>query len=78
MRHFKYTKDEAEDAIDQIVHDERHRAILRRRYHDKALIEPLAEEFGIEPRTVSDIIAKYRIDLEGFIKWRRNHQESFY
>jgi hypothetical protein len=78
MRHFKYTRDEAEDAIDQIVHDEKHRAILRRRYHDKALLEPLAEEFGIEPRTVSDIIAKYRADLEGFIKWRRNHQESFY
>lgn len=78
MCSFLYTKDEIEYAIEQIVHDERHRPLLRRRYNDKTTIEKLAEEFEIEPRTVSDVLAKYRKDLESFIKWQRNLRESFY
>ena len=78
MRRFKYTKDELDDAIEQIVHDERHRAILRRRYHDRVLSEPLAEEFDLAPRSVSDIIDKYRKELEAFILWRRKTGNSFY
>lgn len=78
MCSFLYTKDEIEDAIEQIVHDAKHRALLRKRYNDKIVIERLAEEFEIEPRTVSDVLAKYRKDLEGFIKWRREHRESYY
>lgn len=78
MRQFRYTMDELDDAIEQIVHDERHRAILRRRYHDRILLEPLAEEFDLAPRTVCDIIDKYRKDLEAFILWRRKTRPSFY
>ncbi len=78
MYTFKYTKDEAVDAIEQIVHDEKHRALLLRRYNDRIVIERLAEEFELEPRTISDVISKYRSDLEEFIKWRRKHRESFY
>lgn len=78
MCSFLYTKDEIEDAIEQIVHDAKHRALLRKRYNDKVVIERLAEEFEIEPRTVSDVLAKYRKDLEGFIKWRRERRESYY
>lgn len=78
MCSFRYTKFEIEDAIEQIVHNEKHRALLLRRYNDKVIIEALAEEFQVEPRTVSDILAKYRYDLEAFVKWRREHRESFY
>jgi hypothetical protein len=78
MCSFLYTKDEIEYAIEQIVHDARHRALLQKRYNDKTTIERLAEEFEIEPRTVSDVLAKYRKDLEGFILWQRNRRESFY
>ena len=78
MCYFKYTKDEIEDAIDQLVHNEKHRALLLRRYNDNIRLERLAEDFEIEPRTVSDILAKYRNDLELFVKWRREHRDSFY
>ena len=75
---FLYTKDEIEEAIEQIVHDKKHRSLLRKRYNDRITIELLAEEFEIEPRTVSDVLAKYRKDLEGFVIWRRKSRESFY
>lgn len=78
MGKFKYTKLEIEEAIEQIVHDRKHRLVLLRRYNDKEVIERLAEEFEIEPRTVSDILAKYRCDLEAFVLWRRKQRDSFY
>lgn len=78
MEKFKYTKSEIDEAIEQIVHDKRHRAVLLRRYNDREVLERLAEEFEIEPRTLSDIIAKYRCDLEAFVVWRRKQQDSFY
>ena len=78
MGKFKYTKSEIEEAIEQLVHDRKHRLVLLRRYNDKEVIEKLAEEFDIEPRTVSDIIAKYRCDLESFVIWSRKNRDSFY
>lgn len=78
MGQFKYTKSEICEAIEQIVHDKKHRAVLLRRYNDKEVLERLAEEFDIEPRTLSDILAKYRCDLEAFVVWRRKQQDSFY
>lgn len=78
MEKFKYTKSEIDEAIEQIVHDKRHRAVLLRRYNDREVIERLAEEFNIEPRTLSDILARYRCDLEAFVAWRRKQQDSFY
>lgn len=78
MGKFKYTKAEIDEAIEQIVHDKKHRAVLLRRYNDREVIERLAEEFNIEPRTLSDILARYRCDLEAFVAWRRKQQDSFY
>lgn len=78
MGKFKYTKAEIDEAIEQIVHDKKHRAVLLRRYNDREVIERLAEEFKIEPRTLSDILARYRCDLEAFVAWRRKQQDSFY
>lgn len=78
MEKFKYTKAEIDEAIEQIVHDKKHRAVLLRRYNDREVIERLAEEFNIEPRTLSDILARYRCDLEAFVAWRRKQQDSFY
>ena len=78
MGKFKYTKAEIDEAIEQIVHDKKHRAVLMRRYNDREVIERLAEEFKIEPRTLSDILARYRCDLEAFVAWRRKQQDSFY
>lgn len=43
MEKFKYTKAEIDEAIEQIVHDKRHRAVLLRRYNDREVLERLAE-----------------------------------
>ena len=78
MGKFKYTKAEIDEAIEQIVHDKKHRAVLMRRYNDREVIERLAEEFKIEPRTLSDILARYRCDLESCVAWRRKQQDYLY
>ena len=55
--------------IDEYVHSERDRAILKRRFIDNIHFEPLAEEFDMSPRQVKRVVHKYEIeifDLLGF------------
>ena len=42
-----YGNREAAEIIDEYIHDETHRKILKRRFCDKVKYEPLAEEFHI-------------------------------
>jgi hypothetical protein len=44
--------------IDEWIHSERDRAILKRRLIDGILFEPLAEEFDLSVRQVKDIVYK--------------------
>ena len=53
-----YSNSHIEKIIDEFVHSERDRKILKRRYIDGICYEPLAEEFGMSPRQIQNIIYK--------------------
>ena len=55
----EYTNSEITKIIDEIIHSERDRAILKRRYVDGICFEPLAEEFGLSVSQVKRIIHKH-------------------
>jgi len=58
MKNLNYSNSEIEKVIDDFVHSQRDRAILKRRYIDGILIEPLSEEFDLSPRQIRNIIYK--------------------
>ena len=49
---------EIEHAIDEWIHSERDRKILKRRLIDGICYEPLADEFGISVRQMKAIVSK--------------------
>lgn len=53
-----YDNSEIAKIIDERIHSERDRAILKRRYIDGIFFEPLAEEFGLSVRQVKNIVYK--------------------
>lgn len=53
-----YTNTQIASAIDEWIHSERDREILKRRLIDGICFEPLAEEFGLSPRHVKTIVYK--------------------
>ena len=55
----EYTNSQIEHIIDEYIHSERDRAILKRRYIDGICFEPLAEEFNLSVRQVKHIVYKY-------------------
>lgn len=52
------TRGEIEHLIDEYIHNERNRAILKRRLLDGICYEPLAEEFDLSDRQVKNIVYK--------------------
>lgn len=54
----EYSNSEIERVIDEYIHSERNRQILKRRYIDGICFEPLAEEFGLSVRQVKNIVYK--------------------
>ena len=50
-------------AIDEWIHSERDRKILKRRLIDGICYEPLADEFGISVRQMKNIVAKAEAKL---------------
>lgn len=54
----EYTNSAISAAIDEIVHSERDRAILKRRYIDGICYEPIAAEFGLSVQRVKRIVYK--------------------
>lgn len=53
-----YTNSQVEKTIDEYIHSERDRKILKRRLIDGICYEPLAEEFDLSVRQVKSIIYK--------------------
>lgn len=51
-----YTNSQISAAIDEYIHSQRDRAILKRRLIDGIPYEPLAEEFGISARQCKTIV----------------------
>lgn len=54
----EYTNSQIRDLIDEYIHNERNRAILKRRLIDGVCFEPLAEEFDLSVRQTKNIIYK--------------------
>lgn len=53
-----YTNSQIERLIDELIHSERDRAILKRRLIDGICFEPLAEEFDLSVVQVRRIVYK--------------------
>ena len=58
-----YKNSEMSAVIDEYVHSERDRKILKRRFCDGQCFEPLAEEFDMSVRQIQNIVYKYQIKL---------------
>lgn len=59
MKPWEYlTRNELEMMIEQRIHHQRNRAILKRRLLDGICYEPLAEEFDLSVRQVKNIVYK--------------------
>lgn len=52
----EYKNSEIEKIIDEYIHNQRNRALLKRRYIDGITLEKLAEEFDLSVRQVKNII----------------------
>ncbi len=52
----EYTNSQIRELIDEYVHNERDRALLKRRLIDGICFEPLAEEFNLSVRQTKKII----------------------
>lgn len=53
-----YSNAEISALIDDHIHNERNRKILKRRFIDGVCFEPLAEEFDLSVRQVKNIVYK--------------------
>lgn len=54
----EYTNSQISHAIDEYIHSERDRKILKRRLIDDVCFEPLAEEFDLSVRRIKAIVYK--------------------
>lgn len=54
----EYTNSQISNLIDEYIHSERDRAILKRRLIDGICFEPLAEEFDLSVRQTKNIVHK--------------------
>jgi hypothetical protein len=64
----EYTNSQIRLLIDEYVHSERDRAILKRRLIDGICFEPLAEEFDISVRQCKNIIYREQAKLFKHVK----------
>ena len=53
-----YSNSKISNIIDEYIHSERDRKILKRRYIDGICLEPLAEEFDLSVCQIKNIIYK--------------------
>lgn len=64
----EYKNSDIANLIDEYIHSEKDRAILKRRYIDGICYEKLAEEFDLSVRHVKNIVYKHEhilMKLEG-------------
>lgn len=63
-----YTNSQIAAIIDEYIHSERDRKILKRRFIDGICYDPLAEEFDLSVRQVKNIVYKSEKLLIKYIK----------
>lgn len=59
----EYTNSRIRELIDEYVHSERNRAILKRRLVDGITFERLAEEFDMSVKQIKNIVYKLQEEL---------------
>lgn len=59
----EYTNSQISMLIDEYIHSERDRKILKRRLIDGICYEPLAEEFNLSTKQIKNIISKQEMIL---------------
>ena len=64
-----YGNSQISEAIDEWIHSERDRRILKRRLIDGICYEPLAEEFDLSVRQVKNIVYKAQDQLFRHLKF---------
>lgn len=64
----EYFNADITDIIDDVVHNEVHRRLLKRRYVDGVTFSKLAEEFGYSERQIYRIVSKERDKIINYIK----------
>ena len=64
----EYTNSQIRTLIDEHIHSERDRAILKRRLIDGICYEPLAEEFDLSVRQTKNIIYREQRKLFRHVK----------
>ena len=64
----EYTNSQIDRAINEYIHVQRDRAILKSRYIDGVCYEPLAEEFGLSVKQIRNIVCKSEAILFSHIK----------
>lgn len=69
-----YSNSEVAQMIDEYIHSERDRAILKRRLIDGICFEPLADEFQMSVRQVKNIV--YHGQEKVFLRLKRKHKLS--
>ena len=63
-----YSNSEITNIIDEYIHSERDRKILKRRYIDGICLEPLAEEFDLSVSQIKNIIYKHENTIFKYMK----------
>ena len=64
----EYTNSQIDKLIDEYIHNERDRKILKRRLIDGICYEPLAEEIGLTPKQVRNIVNKSEAILFKYLR----------
>lgn len=64
----EYTNSKIRELIDEHIHNERNRGILKRRLIDGACYEPLAEEFEMSVNQVKRIVYREQDKLFAHLK----------
>ena len=54
-----YTNTKIKEAIDEHIHNEKYRQILKRRYVDGIVFEKIGEEFDMSVRQIKNIVYKH-------------------
>lgn len=63
-----YTNSQISQVIDEHIHSERDRKILKRRFIDGICYDPLAEEFDLSVRQIKNIVYKSEKILFKYMK----------
>ena len=64
----EYTNTEITILINEYIHSERDRKILKRRFIDGICYEPLSEEFNLSPKQIKNIVYKAENKLLKYLR----------